>query len=308
MDLNLSGAKLPDLEAIGTASVKIIEQATTDGIPVGKSKMLILILSLFVSGFLSLALALFFDMINQTFKSPDDILTNIGIPVLGSIPKRRLTDKPFVKDIVEPSRFSVFYEELADQIYTFMKTQNLKTILITSPIQRELNAEIVPNLGYLFSHLLHHKTLIIDCNLRNPVYNTLLGIKEEPGVANLINGESNINFIQKLDIDFEAISAGKTTMNPVTLMEKFDINEVLKDIKNDYEIVLLDCTNLRNFNDIAMLAPRADGVIIVVNEGKDRKQVVKSSLNPLKSNKANIIGGILNNRTFKIPEVIYKRI
>ncbi len=160
----------------------------------------------------------------------------------------------------------------------------------------------------LFSKLLHHKTLIIDCNLRNPVYHNLLGIKPEPGLANLINNEEISNIAQKIDIDLEAISAGQSTMNPVALMERLNINEILIEIKNDYEIILLDCTNIKNFNDIVMLSPHVDGVIIVVNEGYDRKQAVKSVLAPLKLNKANIIGGVLNNRTFKIPEVIYKRI
>lgn len=82
----------------------------------------------------------------------------------------------------------------------------------------------------------------------------------------------------------------------------------LKKIKEDYEVVLLDCTNIKNFNDIIILSTHVDGVIIVVNEGRDRKQVVKSAIAPLKINKTNIIGGVLNNRTFKIPEVIYKRI
>ena len=234
MDQNLSGARLPDLEAIGTASVKIIEQATTDRLPVGKSKKLIFIMALFVSGFLGIALALFFDMIDQTFKSPDDLLTYANIPVLGSIPKRRFREKPFVKDIKEPTRYTAFYEDLADQIFIFMKTQNLKTIIIASPLQRENNATIVPNLGYIFSQILHHKTLIIDCNLRNPVYHTLLGIKSEFGLANLIEGETNANIVQKIDINLNAISSGNSTMNPVTLMDKCIINEILKEIKEDH--------------------------------------------------------------------------
>ncbi len=308
MDQNLSGARLPDLEAIGTASVKIIEQATTDGNRIGKSKVLMLIMSLFVSGFLGIALALFFDMMDQTFKSPDDLISHAKLPVLGSIPKRRFRENAFVKDATEPTRYTVFYEDLADQIYIFMKTQNLKTIIIASPIQRELNSPIVPNLGYIFSQLLHHKTLMVDCNLRNPVYQNLLGIKSEPGLANLIEGGSTLNIIQKIDTDLDAVSVGSTTMNPLTLMDKFNINETLKEVKNNYDVVLLDCTNIKNFNDIIMLSPHTDGVIIVVNEGRDRKQVVKSAISPLKFNKANIIGGVLNNRTFKIPEVIYRRI
>lgn len=269
---------------------------------------MILIMALFVSVFLGMTLALFFDMIDQTFKSPDDIVTHLKIPLLGSIPKRRLRDKAFVRDINEPTRYTAFYEDLVDQIYIYLKTQNLKTILIASPLQRELNFTIVPNIGYIFSKLLHHKTLIVDCNLRNPIYQNLLGVEMNIGLANLIENGISTNLIQKLDTDFDVIAAGSTQMNPVALMDKFNINEIFSEIKSDYEVILLDCTNIKNFSELIMISSYADGVVIVVNEGRDRKHVVISEIAPLKFNKVNIIGGILNNRTFKIPEVIYKRI
>jgi len=188
-----------------------------------------------------------------------------------------------------------------------MKAQNLKTIIIASPVQRELNSTIVPNLGFLFSKQLHHTTLVVDCNIKNPSYHNLFGIKLNPGLANLIE-ESSLDLAQKIDVDLYALSAGSSTINPNTLIEKLNINELFREIKNDYEVVLFDCTNIKNFNELIRLSQYADGVIIVVNEGRDRKLVVKSAIAPLKLNKVNIIGGVMNNRTFRIPEVIYKRI
>jgi len=310
MDQNLSGDRLPDLEAIGASSVKIVEQAITNGLPIGKSKIMLMLVAIFASGILGISLALFFDMIDQTFKSPEDIVTHADLAVLGSIPKRRFREKPFVKDTNEPTRYTVFYEDLADQIYIFKKTQNIKTILVASPTQRDLNFTITSNLGYIFSNLLHHKTLMVDCNLKNPIYQTLLGVKSTIGLANLIDNsaQNDSSIIQKIDTDLDVISAGSSTMNLLSLMDRLNLNETLKPIKDNYEIIFLDCTNIKNFNDIILLSSHVDSIILIINEGIDRKQVVKSVISPLKINNINILGGILNNRTFKIPEVIYKRI
>jgi len=53
------------------------------------------------------------------------------------------------------------------------------------------------------------------------------------------------------------------------------------------------------------LSVHCDGVILVVDEGKVRKQVVRAMLAPLRAAKANILGVILGNRSYAIPKAIY---
>jgi len=88
----------------------------------------------------------------------------------------------------------------------------------------------------------------------------------------------------------------------------FSFLELLKTAKERYEIVLIDGANLKDSKDAVALCSYADGVALVVNEGKTRRQVVKAAIAPLEQKKANILGVILNNRTFAIPKAIYERV
>ncbi|MDY6933318.1 MAG: hypothetical protein SVZ03_03750 [Spirochaetota bacterium] len=304
----LSGEPIDDLEAIGTASVKIIEQATTNSLPIGRPKRLVLMIGLFISTILGVASAIVFDYIDQTFRSPNDIVTFLRLPLLGSIPARRFREDALLKKEKASTRYAYFYEELTDQIYIFMKVQNLKTLIITSPVHNLVNTTIVPNLGYCFSQMMQHKTLIVDANLRCPILHTVLGLAESPGLSEVINNNDPTKHIEEIDINLNVLQAGDNTLESVTIRNKLNLNEVFQKIKDKYEAILIDCSNTKYFNDINILSQNVDGVLIVVNEKKDRRQVAQSFINRLRNNNVNVIGVIMNNRRFKIPEIIYKRL
>ena len=86
------------------------------------------------------------------------------------------------------------------------------------------------------------------------------------------------------------------------------MQELLKAAENKYEIILLDSVNLRDYKDAVMLAVYTGGVILVINEGKTRRQAAKGAIASLEQRKAVLLGVVLNNRTFVIPKAIYERV
>ena len=84
--------------------------------------------------------------------------------------------------------------------------------------------------------------------------------------------------------------------------------EVMKEARKRYDIILIDSANLKDYQDAAITAPHTDGVILVVDEGRTRKQAARAALKPLENKQANMLGTILNNRTYAIPKAIYERI
>ncbi len=104
------------------------------------------------------------------------------------------------------------------------------------------------------------------------------------------------------------LPAGQTEFNPVTLLGSSMMEEVINMAKQKYELVFVDGANLKDFKDSAVLSAYLDGTCLVINEGKTRRQVVKSAMVPLEQKKVNLIGVILNNRSFVIPKMIYERV
>ena len=296
MKESLNGKPLSNIEAIGPASVKIIEQAQIPLKPAGPSKHLTIILALAMSSFLGVMLAFMFEYIDQTFKSPQDIEAFLDIPLLGSIPRK----KKFRKELLH---------NLSGQLYLLMKDKNLKSLLLTSALPKEGTTTIVANLAKHLSQKQGHKVLIIDANLRNPSMHKAFKISDNSGLADVLEGRTSFErAVQDIGSNLNVLTAGKAELNPITLLESHRMSELLKTVRERYEIVLIDGANLKDSKDALALCSYADGVALVVNEGKTRRQVVKSAIALLEQKKANLLGVILNNRAFVIPGFIYNKV
>ncbi|MBI4649982.1 polysaccharide biosynthesis tyrosine autokinase [Candidatus Desantisbacteria bacterium] len=291
---DISGGLLPNIDAIGPASVKIIEQALPSFQPSGIPKKLTLLLAVVMSIFLGIMLAFIFEYMDQTFRSPQEAEEFLDIPFLGSIPKKAKID---------------LYHTLSDQLYLVMKDKNLKSVLITSTLPEEGVSTIIADLGRYLSDKGGHKILIIDANFRTPSIHKIFNLPEDKGFSNLLEGTLSLDkAVKDINTKLAVLPAGKTELNPITLFGSHFMPEIIKQVKEKYDLILIDSPNLKTYKDSISLSSYSDGVVIVINEGKTRRQVVKFSLSVFEQKKINLIGFILNNRKYSLPKVIYDRV
>ena len=304
---NLSGALLSSIEALGPASVKIIEQAHVPFEPAGSSKKVTVAIAFVMSLFLGIMLAFGFEYIDQTFKSSQDIEAFLNLPVLGTIPKMRKKDTVFLPDIKQTNAYVLAYHNLSDQIFLLIMENKLKSLLITATSPWEGSTAIVANICSYLSEKAGHKVFVIDANLRAPALHKIYGISGNPGLSDILEGKVSLpKAAQHIDKNLTILPAGETSLNPAILLHTEKVVDVIKEAKESSEVVIVDYADLKNIKDIAVLSSHVDGVILVVNEGQTRRHVIKALINPLEQRKSNIIGVILNNRTFAIPKILYR--
>lgn len=307
MTKNLTGTTLPSLEAIGPASVKIIEQAQAPFEPKGIRKWVTLVIAFFMSVILGLMLAFGFDYLDQTFKSPQDVEAFFNLPVLGSIPQIGSKDTVFIRDIKQTNAYVLAYRDLSDQIYLLMKNNNLKSILITAASPFEGSNAIVANICAYLSEKAGYKVFVVDANLRAPALHKIFRISGASGLSNILEGKAVLSKVaQNNGNNLVVLPAGETSLNPSILLHSEKVVDVIKEAKESSEVVIIDYANLKNIKDVAVLSSHVDGVVLVVNEGQTRRHVIKALINPLEQRKSNIIGVILNNRSFAIPKILYR--
>lgn len=304
----LDSVELPDLEAAGPASVKIAYQAQTAEGGEGGLVGFNLVVTLFMSLFFGVMIAVVFDYADMTLKSPHDIEKHINIPFLGSIPRNKANKKILIGDenpqIINSTSA---YKNLSDRICLLIKNKNIKSLLLISAEDSRETSVVTANVGIYLSHKLGHKVLIIDANLREPMLSKIFNTENTPGLNNIL--ERKISFydaVRDLDSNLSLLTAGETVFNPVTLFDSPMMADVIKQAKDNYDIVLVNCSGMKNFTDATTISSLLEGVIVVINEGKERRYIVKSAVAQLERQKANIIGGILANRRHVIPELIYR--
>jgi predicted RND superfamily exporter protein len=261
-----------------TASVKIIEQATSNGQPTGKSRRIIFAVAFLVSVFISFGLAIVKGLFDWTIKTPQDIADYLDIPCIGSIPKKQWSDKYLVTDSSKSTRYYQFYEELAEQIPVFLKTQGIKSAVIISPIGNKNHKFIVPNLGYFLTRLMGSRVLLVDLNFNKPQFQKIYSLKSDTGIDAESNNPVSIELVNKTENGPDLLPA-KTSANKTSIVLKdTEFKKFIEHHKNEYDAVFLDATSINNMKEASALTQICDGILLIIDEGKLQRKMLKNSL------------------------------
>jgi len=305
----LDGKPIPDIEAIGPARVKVIEQAR-DAYPVFKyNKNLFLSLAFILSIVVGIFLAYGFDYLDTTIKSPLDIEKTLQIPFLGSIPFIKTGNKLITSEENQHTILTQFYQNLSKHLVLLTKDKHLRSILITDVEDSEDTAFVIANIGICLTNKNRdYKVLIIDANLRNPVISRVFNIENSHGLADIL--EERVSFedaVQLVRTNLFVLPAGQASFNPSTLVGSSRMSNVIKTVMEKYNMVFLVSADLKSFTDGVILSSYVDATAIMINAGKVRREAIKFAIEPLRQSK-NLIGAILNNRRLYIPKLVYDRL
>ncbi|CAN5570183.1 N/A [soil metagenome] len=84
--------------------------------------------------------------------------------------------------------------------------------------------------------------------------------------------------------------------------------ENLQTLRFVFDYVLLDCAALKRSDIAALFAPSVDGVVVVVEAERTRKEEVRHALNTIETAEGNLLGCVLNKRRYSVPQWIYSRL
>jgi Mrp family chromosome partitioning ATPase len=102
---------------------------------------------------------------------------------------------------------------------------------------------------------------------------------------------------------------GTEAMTPLPLGSELDQGVGnLQTLRYVYDYVLVDCPSMSESGDAAFFASAVDGVVLVVEAEKTRKEQVRNALDTFEMADANVLGCVLNKRTYPIPNWVYRRV
>jgi capsular exopolysaccharide synthesis family protein len=304
----LNGELIPDIEALGPASVKIVAQAETADMQRGVSKYLLMIFSFGTGILLAISLSAVIEYVSTTVNSPLTIAKEFKIPFLGSLPARKSNEARLISE-TNPTitKYARVFQYLSDQLFLFMGDEKLETVLITDVEGSEETTIVSANLGIYAANHTGRKVLIIDADVKESSLSKMFNIPEEMGLADTIEGKlSLMNAVQDIGSNLHILPSGKSELNSALLSDISAIAKVVNDAKKIYDLIFIHCPDLKNQTDAFTISFVTDATILVVNEGKVRRQIFNNAIEPLKQKNVRILGTILTNRKYVIPEIIYK--
>ncbi|VAX37361.1 Tyrosine-protein kinase EpsD [hydrothermal vent metagenome] len=201
------------------------------------------------------------------------------------------------------------YKILRTNILSLNKSKPPKTIVITSSLHSEGKTITSLNLAVALSQAIHKpKVLLVDADMRKGRIERYLGVDQKEGLSDILSGQKNIeDVVFHLDTEnLTFISSGEVPENPAELLSSNKMKQFLSQTRAQFDFVIIDTPPIIAVTDSGIIGAQADGIIMVVQAGRTQRGIVRRAQELLYQSHSKVLGQVLTNIEYHLPEYIYR--
>ncbi|NOX53174.1 MAG: polysaccharide biosynthesis tyrosine autokinase [Planctomycetes bacterium] len=254
---------------------------------------------------LVVSLIVFQERRDTTLKTVDEIQHAVRSPVLGAVP--RFDAGPVTAEDADSLGAALCYyyrpASLEAEAYRSIRTTLLsqlaetgrKVIQVSSPEPGDGKTTLACNLALAIAQT-GKRVLLIDADLRRPRIHALFGLDREVGLVEVVGREIDLLTAAKETAvpNLFVLTAGTAVAQPAELLSDVGLAEMLAVARREFDIVLIDAPPVLIVSDTCIIAQHTDGLLLVLQVGKNRRATVKRALERLQANHIPVLGAIAN--------------
>jgi capsular exopolysaccharide synthesis family protein len=283
--------------ALKTSNIRIVDAADVSTTPVSPRRMINLLIGLFGGLFCGIAVAFFFEYMDNRIKTPEELESLLGLPSMALIPK--LTGEHALKDPLinngVPANFAEAFRGLRTNVLFSFAEDGARSVVVTSTGPGEGKTTVACNLA-LGMAMAGQRVLLIDADMRRPRVHEALHMQREPGLSNLLVGAAKANDVmRKTSVpNFYVLPAGTTPPNPAELLGSKRFADLLASLREHFDLVVIDTPPVMAVTDAAVIGYRASGVLFVAAADATSRHAAQTALDQLEHARVRFIGAVLN--------------
>ncbi len=239
------------------------------------------------------------EYLDRSVKTAEDVSVFTGLSTLGAIPKFKTKSEVKGGLIAEShprSSISEAFRMLRTNLQFATLDKPAQTIMVAAPGPAEGKTSVLANLAVTLAQS-GKKVIVVDTDLRRSTLHGLFELPNDIGFSNLllaqspdVSGYLKGNKVENLRV----LAAGPSPGNPADLLGSSRVAYLIDKLKQEADIVLFDSAPVLAVADATILAPKVDGVILVVNAGSTRPEALAETKEMLLKGNANVLGVVLN--------------
>ena len=256
---------------------------------------------------IAFGLAYLLEQGDKSFKGPDEIRAEFGLPLLGHVPeipakvlKRTRKDTspldPSLLTVHRPkSRLAESYRAVRAGLL-FGGRSGVRVIQVTSADPGDGKSTLAANLAVSLGRS-GKSTVLVDCDLRRPRVGRLFGLMKD-GVC-VTEAIADPDRVDEAAVDvgvdgLRVLPCLRKPEHPAELLSSQAFEEFVEVLRQKFDFVVLDSPPVLAVSDPAATAPAADGVVLVTRLSKRTRRKVRESLDTLERAGANVVGLVIN--------------
>jgi Mrp family chromosome partitioning ATPase len=151
---------------------------------------------------------------------------------------------------------------------------------------------------------------VVDANLGAPGLHTQFHTENIHGLTDALHDPESIRaFVRPIGREnLCVITSGRDSADRPGLINSDRMRMRILELRQEFHYVLIDAPAINTANDGIVLGRVADGVVVVIKANSSRREIARKAIQELENAKVRVLGAVLNQRTFPIPQGIYNRL
>ena len=172
--------------------------------------------------------------------------------------------------------------------------KKIKVINVISTTAQEGKSTTVLNLASVYAQL-GKKVLVLDLDLRMPSLHKKLNIKNDKGVSDVVGGQARFgDTVVHYTTNFDILFAGTRISFSAEFIQSEAMKRFIEQVKEYYDLVLLDCPPVGLTSDGILACKLADGTLLVCASNVNEKNDLLRTKSQLTQIGANVLGVVLS--------------
>jgi capsular exopolysaccharide synthesis family protein len=267
-------------------NIRLLDRAVVPTRPVWPRKRQIALYALAAGLLLGVCWILLRDALDNTLKDAEDVERHLHLDLLAAIPRYGKEDAALATEA---------YQNLRTALLFSRRGESGQVVVVTGTAPGEGKTTTLLNAAKLLA-VAGETVLAVDCDLRRANLNQRLNVPREPGFTDLFVKSVEIRSLVRTTRipNLWVIPAGALPPNPPALLGRPELGDALAELKRHYRWVLVDSPPVAAVTDALLLARNADSILLVVQQNKVDRAMVKRALGALRKVSPNVIGAVLN--------------
>lgn len=283
-------------EASSIPDVRALDRAVSPEKPITNTAPRIIAIGFLASLGFGLGLALLLDRLDRRLRYPEQVTSDLGLPILGAVPHLTRSrsglggeDGQPVIEALRGTRLNI--------LHAYGATGPL-VVTVTSPGPGDGKSFLSSNLALAFSDA-GYRTLLIDGDTRRGALHRILGVGRVPGLTDALEELSSTaarGVIQTTEhAGLEFIGSGTRTRTGPELVGSNSMARLLADLRTRYSVIIVDSPPLGAGVDAFALGTLTGSLLLVLRTGTTDRQLASAKLDVLDRLPVRILGAVLND-------------
>jgi polysaccharide biosynthesis transport protein len=294
--------QLQAVESLPSGTAEPVEPAQPNPVPFTPKPKRNALFAAVLALVLAIGAAFGLNRFDRRIRTIDDLETAYELPLLAALPRVGEPAPSIGDEVTLAPRFREVCRSLRTNVELSAPDRQLQTLLVISGVSGEGKSTVIRNLAIVYAEA-GSRVAVVEADVRRPTLARLCKLDPSNGLTGVISGQialsdafqpvewtrlgqieadgvagdGNHSVIDRgvLDGEIQLLTSGPEPPNPPVLLGSERMRRLLDDLREEFDIVLLDSAPLLVVSDAVPLISLADGTIVVARVGETLREVAK---------------------------------